>query len=56
VPVSFSDASAPSRLEMPVTVLPQPPLTSVANDLPTGNVAAAKKSRPSVRIASYDSS
>ena len=31
---------------------PQPTFTSVMNDLPTGKVAAAKKSRPSSRMAS----
>ena len=36
----------PLRLERPVTWPPQPPLTSVMYDLPTGNVAAAKKSSP----------
>ena len=50
--VSFSEASEPSRLERPVTLPPQPPLTNVRNDLPMGNVVAAKKSRPSTRFAS----
>ena len=50
--VSFSEASDPLRLDRPVTLPPQPPLTSVMNDLPTGNVAAAKKSSPSRRMAS----
>ncbi len=54
--VSFSEASMPLRLERPVTLPPQPPLTSVMYALSTGNVAAAKKSVPSIRMASKLSS
>ena len=54
LPVEFSAASMPSMEEMPVTLPPQPPMTSVAQvfRLPTGNVRPQKKSTPCVRRAS----
>jgi hypothetical protein len=54
--VSFSEASAPLMLEMPVTIPPHPPTTSEQNESPTGNVVVAKKSRPSTRLASRTTS
>src|SRR6267142_2324387 len=50
--VSFSDASWPSRLEIPTSEPPQPPTINVQNELLTGTVKPQKKSEPVTRIAS----
>src|SRR5436190_445081 len=50
--VSFSEASWPSRLEIPTSEPPQPPTINVQNESPTGTVNPQKKSEPVTRIAS----
>ena len=50
--VSFSDASMPSRLEMPISEPPQPPTIKLQKVSPTGTVNPQKKSEPITRIAS----
>src|SRR5215510_10942095 len=50
--VSFSEASWPSRLEIPTSEPPQPPTIKVQNELLTGTVKPQKKSDPVTRIAS----
>ena len=52
VRVSLSEASHPLMLDMPTMSPPQPPVTHVACDSPTGNVRLAKKSLPAMRAAS----
>src|SRR6266850_4166247 len=50
--VSFSDASWPSRLDIPTSEPPQPPTINVQKESATGTVKPQKKSEPVTRIAS----
>src|SRR3954466_1212442 len=50
--VSFSEASIPSRLEIPTKVPPQPPTMRLQKFVPTGTVRPQKKSEPLIRMAS----
>jgi hypothetical protein len=50
--VSFSEASMPSRLEIPISDPPQPPTMRLQHRSPTGTVKPQKKSDPCTRMAS----
>jgi len=54
--VAFWLAESPSMFERPTTLPPQPPTMSVRWSGPTGKVSPQKKSMPSTRWASSDSS
>src|SRR5512141_131500 len=54
--VSLSDASSPLILLRPTVVPPHPPTIRVQGSLPTGNVIPQKKSFPSTRFASRETS